>query len=366
MIYKQLYSKIRPAIEENSMASITIRLSHIYELMMSVLKRDYFKERFGKMPKEYTDLIKIYESLIDVVKFVESGERASAYQALYNLYFKEDSRNRLNICKVNAETAFYRMRRADNYTQYTKNSNDEMFHIPFNLRHLVDNERYSITGFPTFYLSASVYGCWEECQRCNLDFSNVALFKSTRELTFLDMVPPNENKSVTYESLLGLPLILASRLKVIHKDGKFVPEYIISQLAMECLISARKESEEGNLVGIRYESIHLDERDLIFDKFYRDDLFYNFAIPPFESNDKGVCSRIKSLFEFWANTSWAEIQYKNPAAIVNLSEKEKNRYLASRFGILEKWLGRIAPGMLTYRTKTKNGIPQGALTLPSN
>lgn len=29
-------------------------------------------------------------------------------------------------------------------------------------------------------------------------------------------------------------------------------------------------------------------------------------------------------------------KYKNPAAIVKLSEKENNRYLASRFGILEK------------------------------
>lgn len=348
------------------MAEITVRLSHVYEQMMTALKKNFFKEQCGKMPKEYHVLNDICNSIIKVIKLVESGERAAAYHALYDLYFNEDNRNRLNLCKVKLGTAFYRMRRADNYTQFTKNSNDEMYHIPFDLRHLVDNERYSITGFPTFYLSASVYGCWEECQRCNLDFSNVALFKSTSELTFLDMVPPNEKKSVTYESLLGLPLILASRLKVIHKDGKFVPEYIISQLAMECLISARKESEEGNLVGIRYESIHHDERDLIFDKFYRDDLFYNFAIPPFESNDKGVCSRIKSLFEFWANTSWAEIQYKNPAAIVNLSEKEKNRYLASRFGILEKWLGRLAPGMITYRTKTKNGIPQGALTLPSN
>lgn len=362
MTYKQLYNKIKPAMEETSMVGVVARLSDIYEKLMSSLKKDFFNERFGQMPKGFHDLRQICESIIDVVKLVESGERAEAYKALYNLYFCEDNRNRLNLCKVKAETAFYRMRSAENYTQYTKNSKDEMYHIPFNLRHLIGNERYSITGFPTFYLSASVYGCWEECKRCNLDFSNVALFKSTSELTFLDMVPPNESKYVTYESLLGLPLILASRLKVIHKDGKFVPEYIIPQLAMECLIAARKESVDGNLVGIRYESIHLDERDLIFDKFYRGDLFYNFAIPPFESNDAGVCSKVKSLFEFWANTSWAEIQYKNPAASISLSEKENDRYFASRFGILEKWLGRIAPGMLTYRTKTKNGVVPGMLT----
>lgn len=362
MIYKQLYNKIKPAMEDTSAVGMVVRLSYIFNQMMSSLEKSFFTEHFCKMPKEYHDLCKMCDSLIEVVKLVESGERASAYQALYNLYFSEGNRKRLNLCEVNEETAFYRMRSADNYTQYTKNSEDEMYHIPFNLRHLVDNERYSITGFPTFYLSASVYGCWEECQRCNLDFSNVALFKSTSELTFWDMVPPNEKKLVTYENLLGLPLILASRLKVIHKDGRFVPEYIIPQLAMECLIAARKETVDGNLVGIRYESIHLDERDLIFDKFYREDLFYNFAIPPFESNHAGVCSKVKSLFEFWANTSWAEIQYKNPAASISLSEKENDRYFASRFGILEKWLGRLAPGMLTYRTKTKNGVVPGMLT----
>lgn len=362
MTYKQLYNKIKPAMEETSMVGMVARLSDIYEKLMSSLKKDFFNERFGQIPKGFHDLRQICDSIIDVVKLVESGERAEAYKALYNLYFCEDNRKRLNLCKVKAETAFYRMRSAENYTQYTKNSKDEMYHIPFNLRHLIGNERYSITGFPTFYLSASVYGCWEECKRCNLDFSNVALFKSTSELTFLDMVLPNDEKSVTYESLLGLPLILASRLKVIHKDGRFVPEYIIPQLAMECLIAARKESVDGNLIGIRYESIHLDERDLIFDKFYREDLFYNFAIPPFESNHAGVCSKVKSLFEFWANTSWAEIQYKNPAASISLSEKENDRYFASRFGIFEKWLGRLAPGMLTYRTKTKNGVVPGMLT----
>ena len=362
MRYKKLYSSVKPALEDNSDADMTVRLSAIYEKMMNCLEQNFFKKKSGAMPNEYKELTGICESIVNIVKLVESGERSSAYNELYDLYFSDATQSRLNLSRVTKQTAFYRMRGANNYTQYTKNSIDEMYHIPFNLRYLVGNERYSITGFPTFYLSASVYGCWEECQRCNMEFSNVALFKSDRDLTFLDMVPPSENESVKYESLLGLPLILASRLKVTHKDGTFVPEYIISQLAMECLIKARRNSTKENLVGIRYESIHLDERDLIFDKFYRKDLFWNFAIPPYESNENGVCNKIKLIFKFWANTSWAEIQYKNHAASMNLSEKENDRYSASRFGILEKWLGRISPGMLTYKTRKKNGIPPGALT----
>lgn len=89
----------------------------------------------------------------------------------------------------------------------------------------------------------------------------------------------------------------------------------------------------------------------------------NYAIPPFESSDKGICKRIKELFEFWANTSWAEMQYKDPMIDIALTKDESNRYDASRFGAMEKFLGRIPPKMLTYRTKSKNGIPPGALTI---
>ena len=57
------------------------------------------------------------------------------------------------------------------------------------------------------------------------------------------------------------------------------------------------------------------------------------------------------------------MQYKDPMIDVALTKDESNRYAASRFGAIEKYLGRIAPGMLTYRTKSKNGIPVGALTI---
>lgn len=99
-----------------------------------------------------------------------------------------------------------------------------MYHIPFDKRYLIGNERYSLTGFPTFYLSSSIYSCWEECNRCNLDFSNVALFKNSDKLLFLDMLLPKPNSSIQDKTLLGIPLILASRLKVAHDKGKFVPE----------------------------------------------------------------------------------------------------------------------------------------------
>lgn len=93
------------------------------------------------------------------------------------------------------------------------------------------------------------------------------------------MVLPKPNSIIYDNTLLWIPLILASRLKVIHDKGKFVPEYIIPQLLMECIIKSRRDSDSEIIIGTRYESIHQSERDLIFDNFYKDDLFLNYAIP---------------------------------------------------------------------------------------
>lgn len=362
MNYKTLYDELKGcSIDDNYENDIVLRLKTQYAVLCECLDKNYFHSHKSCESKQ--KLHNICDSIIEIIRKVESGNRSSAFDQLYELYFDKDKRSRLNMCDIEVGTPFYRMRSADSYTQYTKNTKDEMYHIPFNKRYLIGNERYSLTGFPTFYLSSSIYSCWEECNRCNLDFSNVALFKNTDRLLFLDMLLPKPSSSVHDNTLFGVPLILASRLKVVHDKGKFVPEYIIPQLLMECVIKSRNESESEIITGIRYESIHQSERDLIFDSFYKDSLFLNYAIPPFESSDKGVCKKIKELFEFWANTSWAEMQYEDPMINVALTKNESNRYDTSRFGAMERFLGRIPPSMLTYRTKSKNGIPAGALTI---
>ncbi|UAB71652.1 hypothetical protein INR79_07075 [Vibrio sp. SCSIO 43132] len=45
----------------------------------------------------------------------------------------------------------------------------DMFHIPFNMRHLVGAQRYSIAGLPCLYLGTSIYVCWQEMGKPNLD-----------------------------------------------------------------------------------------------------------------------------------------------------------------------------------------------------
>ena len=89
-------------------------------------------------------------------------------------------------------------------------------------------------------------------------------------------------------------------------------------------------------------------------------MFVNYAIPPFEVSERGVCPKIKQLFEFWNNTSWAEIKYRN----IDVSSCDsQTHYEQSVFGVIEHRLNLIAPGILLYKTKRKGGIPPGALNI---
>lgn len=44
-----------------------------------------------------------------------------------------------------------------------------MFHIPFQMRTNVVNYRYSISGYPCFYIGSSILSCWEEMHCPALD-----------------------------------------------------------------------------------------------------------------------------------------------------------------------------------------------------
>lgn len=307
---------------------------------------------------------KLCTGLLDIVDLLNSNRRQEAHNKLFDLYFKDNHHERLQLRTVNSDACFYKMRAAEKFTQYLVDEGvPGMYHIPFELRHKIGNDRYGISGFPVFYLSSSVYGCWEELKRPNLEFANVALFKSTKELLFLDMVPPSEEKSLDKTSLLSLPLVLASRLEVKHPGENYIQEYSIPQLVMECLIESRVKGniDAESIIGVRYESIHRSDAGLLFNEVDKDDISVNYAIPPFKSMEKGICPVIMSLFYLWNCTSWAEMTYRNSSWCV--PKDTETHYEDSKFGILEKYLNLRDIGVQTYHTRNKGGIPIGALTI---
>ncbi len=358
MTYEQLFNYINKAEQiESHYDSVISRLRIKYEALQNFISTHGNSSMQEKVPK----LKHVCDNIITTIQLIYANRHAEAYHLLYDTYFADNVKSFLKIYSLKRDTPLYRMRGAETYVQYVKETVNEMYHVPFELRYKVGNDRYNVSGLPTFYLSSSVYGCWEEIQRANIDFANVSLFKPIRDLLFLDMTIPPKKKTVQTSEIMALPLIMAARLEVQRMGENFIPEYIIPQLAMECLIVARRYNEENPnlMIGIRYESIHRNKRDLLFNEVDKDDIFINYAIPPFEIADKGVCPQIKKLFEFWKNTSWAEIRYKN---VDVLPLKPKTHYEQSIFGIIEARLNLIPPGMLTYHTRNIGGIPVGALT----
>ena len=330
--------------------NIQKRLQAIFDAYMNVINKSSLRSSLAELED-------ICDTIVKVVKLSEDGRANVAQEKLFQLYFNDDNIGRLRTVDMQEGISLYKMREAETYTQYTKETYNEMYHVPFELRHKICGARYSVVGLPVFYLSESVYGCWEEIKRKDLDYSNAALFKPTKTLKFVDMSLPNANQSITEKRVKELPLILASRLKVRHLESINPPEYIIPQLVMNCIIQTRGNFYEGHntLVGVKYESIHNNERDLLFTDRQRRNVFINYAIPPFESKDNGICPVIKDLFKFWANTSWAEMRFRNPNLVS--TKDNPSSYNNSVFGLIEERLNLIPPGMLTYTSK------KGALTM---
>lgn len=73
------------------------------------------------------------------------------------------------------ERSLYRVR----YSDANIFNRNEMFHIPFQLRHLVSTQRYSIAGVPCLYLGTSLYVCWQEMGTPDLNKLYLSRFNYT-------------------------------------------------------------------------------------------------------------------------------------------------------------------------------------------
>jgi len=74
----------------------------------------------------------------------------------------------------------------------------ELFHLPFELRHLAPAVRYSLCGAPCLYLANSIYTCWTECRlpeisscgRDRLDSVYASRFEFAHLVLMLDFCYP--------------------------------------------------------------------------------------------------------------------------------------------------------------------------------
>ena len=211
--------------------------------------------RMKALTKRYRELdrgnsSKIWNELIHVIILYLSGCQADAFETFYNLFIK--NAESLRIGTIQEDGSLYRIRIGKNgYEEFT--TNEEMSHIPFQFNHKVGNERYSMSGFPSLYLGSSVYVCWEEMRRPDIDYANFALFKTANTVQVIDL-SNKEHYHFTNEKFADC-LVLACSLPVQFPDAPFKPEYIIPQMLLQSLVRYNRDNKnEEKIAGIKYNT----------------------------------------------------------------------------------------------------------------
>jgi len=268
------------------------------------------KENLNKI-----DLInaKLIKSLDDYL----SGNSGQAYKHIHKLMNNDQLTGYLANLNKNMDLyssaydeshSLYRVRTnlEDNHTR------EQIFHIPFDKRHLVKNQRYSIAGVPCLYLGTSIYVCWHEMNRPDLSSLSLSHFKINSEqhdvkvINFaysLDLLHSPDSLSCLSEKIspdLALsyltiwPFVMACSYKVKHKDASFSVEHVIPNLIFQWI-----KKNKHQVLGIKYLSTKTEH---VKDK----ELGVNYAFPPRSQELQGTffCTKLSNIFKLSEPMQW--------------------------------------------------------------
>jgi hypothetical protein len=237
----------------------------------------------------------------------------------------------------------------------------EIFHVPFERRHLVATARYSIPGLPCLYLGGSAYACWLECNKPPLGSVHLSRFQpaSGCALRILDfgwrpaqiaalvhsgryrhqLSMSSVASDLVVAHALCWPLLAACSTKVRYSDAGFKPEYIVPQLLLQWITS------ETNIDGIRYFTTK--------EQRYIDDPVptSNFAFPVRTTKSSGFCDRLSARFELSSPVSWPSVSALAPAIGAAPHTRfdvgtPPTPYNATELGRLQHWAAALPCAML--------------------
>ncbi len=237
----------------------------------------------------------------------------------------EDSFN--TQLRITPGRQFYRVRAVEEETKDIQNNPDELFHIPLSKKAVTNNERFSLAGFPSLYLSSMLPLAWQECgypkKYYYSEFQYEKICGSAyerqleNELKFLALYSPDEicdwGVSVKYNKfdlwlevitryMKQFPLILACAF--VNHSGKvsYKQEYIVPQMLMQWV-----QRNNDVIQGISYFTCV----DLTM--FNNRWCAYNIVIPAFAPYDENKYS-IKLREDFgWSRPKFYEVPLVNSA-----------------------------------------------------
>jgi hypothetical protein len=207
-------------------------------------------------------------------------------------------------------------------------SREEIFHLPFQLRHKLKTQRFSISGLPCLYLGGSIYVCWEELGRPDFNGIYISEFSAPATKSFRIVNLSNRPDYIAFmlakqpeltgkDSFLDVlvstvilwPLIMACHIKVQHRNGSFKPEYIIPQIVLQWV------RQSDAFEGVCYASTHIRQM------FDYGPVQWNFVFPSREKHQTGFCPRLAAEFELTEPLSWQVASAVDAAAWRKASEK---------------------------------------------
>ena len=259
--------------------------------------------------------------------------------------------------RISTGNRFFRIRPTEYRNDEDFTNPDELFHIPFDKRSLMSNERFSLSGFPCLYLSTMLPLAWQECKYPSKYYYSEYQYKwnqnsesstdAQNELMLLSLYSPQEIKiwgaATKYNNfefwleavsryLEMYPLVLACSF--INQSGNtpFKQEYIIPQMLMQW-VQRHYESIQGVSYFTCADLSNMPNRWCA----------YNIAIPALKPFDeKGYSRRLRDKF------CWSQPQYyESPFADEATTTQDRDNLNHFREEILSGFYGmRFVPSIL--------------------
>ncbi|EKA7408364.1 hypothetical protein Q2Y20_000043 [Vibrio parahaemolyticus] len=310
---------------------------------------------FDKIPATYS----LYS---EVILLTLQGKRSEGFnlfrEKLYPTLQPYNGSRKVKSKLQEQKKEAYRIRCISSYMSNLERG--DLFHVPFQLIHYIENSRFSICGFPSLYLSSSAYGAWEELGRPDLKECYFSRFNiDLKTLNFIDLTvspcevyielknllngfhltqePKVKNqfllniRSVILSYFYAWPTILCSSYKVRHQ-APFKVEYIFPQILLECLLSDKDKVYDG----IMFKSTkslalrgHLEQ-----DTSNRNT---NYVIPAKNYSASGFCNDLSKKIPLTEPINYALHQLISPHAST-INKDKPQPYDTTVFGDIESIL----------------------------
>lgn len=246
--------------------------------------------------------------------------------------------NNVNSISLPKGARLYKARESDSNYLFKK---DELFHIPYDKRDKIGNQRFSVSGMPCLYLATSSYVCWEELGRVDFNSCNFCGFSNQKEIPIYDFSLPQ--KIDTLADVKRICAILACSLSA-KRDALFKEEYILPQCLLQALILKHYYYHtDQKLFAIRYLSVHVLNGDA--DCFQIDlskqtwvDRLFNYVFPAASSDKEGYNQMLRDLFMQTDTITMFKETLLHPDRLMRGASHDV--YLDSQFGLMDAFLDK--------------------------